>query len=152
VIRVVVDRSPDQPVGQIQVPGGGSQAALLSQKSLDDLPDIWPPDNSSSTARGTTTENDAGMVCHANRLFEVALGHPGLAETLLRRLAIEGGLELRLETKSYVLLWRWLCHSCTQCSTAPMDQVIEHYKGEQLVERNAEDALWELMYFGKVRP
>jgi hypothetical protein len=29
---------------------------------------------------------------------------------------------------------------------------IEHYKGEQLVERHTDDALWELMYFGKARP
>jgi hypothetical protein len=29
---------------------------------------------------------------------------------------------------------------------------IEHYKGEQLVESHTDDALWELMYFGKARP
>lgn len=29
---------------------------------------------------------------------------------------------------------------------------IEHYKGEQLVESHVDDALWELMYFGKARP
>jgi hypothetical protein len=29
---------------------------------------------------------------------------------------------------------------------------IEHYHGEQLVESHADDALWELMYFGKARP
>ncbi len=28
----------------------------------------------------------------------------------------------------------------------------EHYKGEQLVESHTDDALWELMYFGKARP
>jgi hypothetical protein len=28
---------------------------------------------------------------------------------------------------------------------------IEHYKGKQLVESHADDALWELMYFGKAR-
>ena len=28
---------------------------------------------------------------------------------------------------------------------------IEHYHGEQLVESHTEDALWELMYFGKAR-
>jgi hypothetical protein len=29
---------------------------------------------------------------------------------------------------------------------------IDHYKGEQLVESHVNDALWELMYFGKARP
>lgn len=29
---------------------------------------------------------------------------------------------------------------------------IERYRGEQLVESHTEDALWELMYFGKARP
>jgi hypothetical protein len=29
---------------------------------------------------------------------------------------------------------------------------IEHYKGEQLVESHRDEALWELMYFGKARP
>jgi hypothetical protein len=29
---------------------------------------------------------------------------------------------------------------------------IEHYQGEQLVESYTDDALWELMYFGKARP
>ena len=29
---------------------------------------------------------------------------------------------------------------------------IEHYNGEQLVESHVDDALWELMYFGKARP
>jgi hypothetical protein len=29
---------------------------------------------------------------------------------------------------------------------------IEHYMGEQLVESHTNDALWELMYFGKARP
>ena len=29
---------------------------------------------------------------------------------------------------------------------------IEHYKGEELVESHFDDALWELMYFGKARP
>jgi len=29
---------------------------------------------------------------------------------------------------------------------------VEHYKGEQLVEHHTDDALWELMYFGKARP
>ncbi len=29
---------------------------------------------------------------------------------------------------------------------------IEHFKGEQLVESHRDDALWELMYFGKARP
>jgi hypothetical protein len=29
---------------------------------------------------------------------------------------------------------------------------IEHYKGEQLVDSHTDDALWELMYFGKARP
>lgn len=29
---------------------------------------------------------------------------------------------------------------------------IEHFKGEQLVDSHTDDALWELMYFGKARP
>jgi len=29
---------------------------------------------------------------------------------------------------------------------------IERYRGEQLVESHTDDALWELMYFGKARP
>jgi hypothetical protein len=29
---------------------------------------------------------------------------------------------------------------------------IERYRGEQLVESHEDDALWELMYFGKPRP
>jgi hypothetical protein len=29
---------------------------------------------------------------------------------------------------------------------------IEHYRGEQLLDSHADDALWELMYFGKARP
>jgi hypothetical protein len=29
---------------------------------------------------------------------------------------------------------------------------IEHYQGEELVDSHADDALWELMYFGKARP
>jgi hypothetical protein len=29
---------------------------------------------------------------------------------------------------------------------------IEHYRGEQLVDSHTDDALWELMYFGKARP
>jgi hypothetical protein len=29
---------------------------------------------------------------------------------------------------------------------------IEHYTGEQLVDSHTDDALWELMYFGKARP
>jgi hypothetical protein len=29
---------------------------------------------------------------------------------------------------------------------------VEHYQGEQLVENHTDDALWELMYFGKARP
>ena len=29
---------------------------------------------------------------------------------------------------------------------------IEHYQGEQLVDSHTDDALWELMYFGKARP
>jgi hypothetical protein len=29
---------------------------------------------------------------------------------------------------------------------------IERYQGEQLVENHTDDALWELMYFGKARP
>ena len=29
---------------------------------------------------------------------------------------------------------------------------IEHYQGEELVESYFDDALWELMYFGKARP
>lgn len=29
---------------------------------------------------------------------------------------------------------------------------IEHYQGEQLVDAHTDDALWELMYFGKARP
>jgi hypothetical protein len=28
----------------------------------------------------------------------------------------------------------------------------EHDKGEQLAESHTDDALWELMYFGKARP
>jgi hypothetical protein len=29
---------------------------------------------------------------------------------------------------------------------------VEHYEGEQMVESHTDDALWELMYFGKARP
>ena len=29
---------------------------------------------------------------------------------------------------------------------------VEHYQGEDLVESHVDDALWELMYFGKARP
>jgi len=29
---------------------------------------------------------------------------------------------------------------------------VEHYRGRQLVESQTNDALWELMYFGKARP
>jgi len=29
---------------------------------------------------------------------------------------------------------------------------VEHYRGEELVENHTDDALWELMYFGKARP
>jgi hypothetical protein len=29
---------------------------------------------------------------------------------------------------------------------------IEHYEGQQLMESHTNDALWELMYFGKARP
>jgi hypothetical protein len=29
---------------------------------------------------------------------------------------------------------------------------VERYRGEQLVENHTDDALWELMYFGKARP
>jgi hypothetical protein len=29
---------------------------------------------------------------------------------------------------------------------------VEHYQGEQLTESHTDDALWELMYFGKARP
>jgi len=29
---------------------------------------------------------------------------------------------------------------------------IEHYTAEKLVDSHADDALWELMYFGKARP
>ena len=29
---------------------------------------------------------------------------------------------------------------------------LEHYQGKALVESHVEDALWELMYFGKARP
>ena len=29
---------------------------------------------------------------------------------------------------------------------------VERYRGEELVENHTDDALWELMYFGKARP